>query len=112
MTTPMWGDAQGAYSLEPMSPLSRLLVQVTGPAHVPVNDSRWEQLLHCYDQLVHLEYQWKGDNVLATCAKNMARHAGTSSNLAALTLHNHPPPLPPQPLPQWRHKRFPIESPW
>jgi hypothetical protein len=70
-----------------MSPLSRLLVQVTGPAHVAVNDSRWEQLLHCYDQLVHLEYQWKGDNVLATCAKNMGRHAGTSSNLAALTLH-------------------------
>lgn len=59
-----------------------LLLQITGPAHIPWNDSRWQELLYGYDVWVHLE----GHAVTSACT-SMAKHAATSSNLAALCLH-------------------------
>ena len=51
----MWGDSEGAYALTSSDELSKCLYQISGPAHVPYNDSRWQQLLLHYDRLVHLQ---------------------------------------------------------
>lgn len=85
----MWGDSEGAYSLNSSDDLSKCLYQVTGPAHIPYNDSRWKQLLLHYDRLVHLHSATLNahDDVVGTACAQCAKYSATSSNLAALTLH-------------------------
>ena len=84
----MWGDSEGAYYLTSSDELSKCLYQVTGPAHIPYNDSRWQQLLLHYDRLVHLHSATLNkDDVVATVCVQCAKYSATSSNLAALTLH-------------------------
>lgn len=73
---------QRAAQLEPSDALYTLLLQVTGPAHVPWNDPRWQELLHGYNVWVHLE-----SHSIPSACNSMAKHAATSSNLAALCLH-------------------------
>lgn len=80
----MWGDPERASQLEPSDSLSTLLLQVTGPAHIPWNDPRWQELLHGYDVWVHLE---PTQAVAAAALGSMSKHASTSSNLAALCMH-------------------------
>ncbi|KAL7492809.1 hypothetical protein ACHAWT_001816 [Skeletonema menzelii] len=85
----MWGDSEGAYSLTSSDDLAKCLYQTTGPAHVPYNDSRWQQLLLHYDRLVHLHSATLNgrDDVVGTACAQCAKYSATSSNLAALTLH-------------------------
>mmetsp|Transcript_26809 Transcript_26809/g.53604 ORF Transcript_26809/g.53604 Transcript_26809/m.53604 type:complete len:978 (+) Transcript_26809:99-3032(+) len=85
----MWGDSEGAYSLTSSDDLSKCLYQTTGPAHIPYNDSRWQQLLLHYDRLVHLHSATLSthDDVVGTACAQCAKYSATSSNLAALTLH-------------------------
>ena len=86
----MWGDSEGAYSLTSSDELSKCLYQTTGPAHIPYNDNRWQNLLLHYDQLVHLHSSTlniSDDDVVGTACKQCAKYSATSSNLAALTLH-------------------------
>lgn len=86
----MWGDSEGAYSLTSSDDLSKCLYQTTGPAHIPYNDSRWQQLLLHYDRLVHLHsatVSTHDDDVVGTACAQCAKYSATSSNLAALTLH-------------------------
>ena len=85
----MWGDSEGAYSLTSSDDLAKCLYQTTGPAHVPYNDSRWQQLLLHYDRLVHLHGTTLNgrDDVVGTACAQCAKYSATSSNLAALTLH-------------------------
>ncbi len=85
----MWGDSEGAYSLNSSDDLSKCLYQTTGPAHIPYNDSRWQQLLLHYDRLVHLHSSTLSthDDVVGTACAQCAKYSSTSSNLAALTLH-------------------------
>ena len=86
------------------------LVQISSPAHVPLQDTRWQELFLSYDILVHLERVHSygrnengnengnrhdncnnaaGDNnsLVAQVAKNMARNTSLSSNLAGFTWH-------------------------
>jgi hypothetical protein len=91
---------QGAYSLSPADKLSKSLLQVTGPTHIPYHDSKWQQLLLNYEQLVHLHNlrltpedtsengaaEEEGD-VIGKACRRCAKHCSTSSNLAALSLH-------------------------
>ena len=88
-TATMWGDSEGAYSLTSSDDLSKCLYQTTGPAHIPYNDSRWQQLLLHYDRLVHLHSSTlrTDDEVVGTACAQCAKYSATSSNLAALTLH-------------------------
>lgn len=85
----MWGDSEGAYALTSSDELSKCLYQISGPAHVPYNDSRWQQLLLHYDRLVHLHSATvnANDDVVGTACTQCAKYSATSSNLAALTLH-------------------------
>ena len=98
---------QGAYSLKPSDKLAICLFQITGPAHVPYQDARWQQLLLHYNQLVHLHYlgfSQGGDDatsngndghapfhldedVVGNACRQCAKYSPTSSNLAALSLH-------------------------
>lgn len=72
---------------------------MTGPTHVAYYDSKWQQLLLNYEQLVHLHHlhltpedasadavEAEGDIVGRAC-RRCAKHCFTSSNLAALSLH-------------------------
>ena len=59
-----------------------LLLQVSGPAHIPKNDSRWKDLLHGYEVWVHVQEP----SILGACS-SMQKHAAHSSNLACLCLH-------------------------
>lgn len=92
---------QGAYSLNPSDRLAKSLLQVTGPTHIPYHDSKWQQLLLHYEQLVHLHNLRlvpAGDNgsesfgedeedVVGRACMRCAKYSSTSSNLAALNLH-------------------------
>jgi len=91
----MWGDAEGAYSLKQSDSLSKSLLQITGPDHIPYNDSRWQQLLLHYEQLVHLQNlglvspasSADQDDVVGSACRQCAEYSAGSSNLAALCLH-------------------------
>jgi len=111
----MWGDAEGAYSLKPSDELAKCLFQITGPAHIPYHDDRWQQLLLHYETLVHLhnlgfstslgdrresvngaksdddnigESSFPvADDIVGNACRQCAKYCPTSSNLAALTLH-------------------------
>ena len=67
--------------------LSPLLLQVSGPAHIPWNDPRWQELLLAYDVWVHLEHTRQEQDLVSMACRNMKRHAAQSSNLASLSLH-------------------------
>lgn len=81
--------------LDESSHLAAWLLQISGPAHIPWNDPRWQEVLHGYDVWVHLEYEPSSDdvnhsttnNIVAFACTNMTKHAATSSNLAALAIH-------------------------
>lgn len=93
MATEMWGDAEGAYSLKPSDSLSTSLLQITGPARIPYNDTRWQQLLLHYDKLVHLHNlgltstSSTEEDVVGNACRQCAKYSATSSNLAAFCLH-------------------------
>jgi hypothetical protein len=76
-----------AASLEVNDPLSVLLFQICSPAHIPWGDQRWHELLHGYDVWVHIENTGQESCIIHQACQSMARHAATSSNLAALSLH-------------------------
>ena len=64
--------------------LATLLWQLSGPAHISRNDARWQELLHGYNVWVHVD---SSSSFMSSCTQQMAQHAPTSSNLAALCLH-------------------------
>ena len=80
----MWGDPERAVRLDASDSLSMLLFQVASPAHIPWNDTRWQELLHGYDVWVHVEVRDDSEGVLHQACQSMSKHASNSSNLAAL----------------------------
>ena len=65
-----------------------VLLQITGAAHIPWQDPRWQELLHGYSVWVHLELLHEDDgSCLAQACNSLLSHAPRTSNLAALTLH-------------------------
>jgi hypothetical protein len=76
---------QRAIRLDPSDPLTTILFQVTGPAHIPWQDQRWQELLHGYNVWVHVEHHPSG--VLDRACQSLLLHATRSSNLAALVMH-------------------------
>lgn len=78
---------QSAAQLEESDELVSLLLQVSGPAHVPLHDSRWQELLMGYDVWVHIEETRQPGDIVSAACTSMAKHAPHSSNLAALALH-------------------------
>ncbi|VEU33614.1 unnamed protein product [Pseudo-nitzschia multistriata] len=81
----MWGDPERAASIEPGSDqLATLLFQISSPAHIPWGDQRWQEVLHGYDVWVHMD---DNNPLMDQACQSMAKHAETSSNLAALSLH-------------------------
>jgi len=88
----MWGDPETAANLTPANgnsdSLSLLLLQVTGPAHIPWNDPRWQELLLAYDVWVHVDHnRLMNDDLITMACTSMAKHAIMSSNLASLAWH-------------------------
>lgn len=102
------GGIQRAVRLEESDPLTTLLYQITGPAHIPWQDPRWQELLHGYDVWVHVEHvvpplqqQQQQQHlplhlipptnaratVMDKACQSLVLHAPHSSNLAALLLH-------------------------
>ena len=103
--------------MSPSDTLATCLFQITGPAHIPYHDARWQQLLLHYEQLVHLHnlglesssasngdrdaataaavdatnitspFQLDGIDVVGNACRQCAKYSSTSSNLAALSLH-------------------------
>ena len=59
---------------------------MTGPAHIPWQDQRWQELLHGYNVWVHVEHR-EGTGVLDRACQSLTQHAPRSSNLAALIMH-------------------------
>ena len=83
-----YGDYERAASLDGNDPLATLLFQIASPAHIPWGDARWHELLHGYEVWVHLTTNDDDPTSLVSRAcQSMAKHAGVSSNLAALCLH-------------------------
>jgi len=80
----MWGDAQGANDLSTEDPLAVLLLQITGPACIPLTDKRWQELLKQYNRLVHLDPQ--NNSLVKTACDAITRHSQSSSNLAILAI--------------------------
>lgn len=62
------------------------LFQVASPAHIPYNDTRFQELIHGYDVWVHVEVRDDPDGVMNKACKSMSKHAINSSNLAALAI--------------------------
>lgn len=104
----MWGDNQGAASLNHPSSVSdktsvsakalkckSSLVQISSPAHIGLHDTRWQELFLTYEILVHLDRdhsyskkkQNQNESLVTQVSKNMARNTKLSSNLAAFTWH-------------------------
>jgi Dyggve-Melchior-Clausen syndrome protein len=79
----MWGDAEEALRLDVSDSLSMLLFQVASPAHIPWNDSRWQELLQGCNVWVHVELRDDPEGVLHQACESMIKHAANSSNLAA-----------------------------
>jgi hypothetical protein len=98
--------------LDPCDSLATVLFQVTGPAHIPWQDPRWQELLHGYNVWVHVEvrggssssggsngngssqtdynhnnYAMDGGDVMAQACQSLLPNAARSSNLAALSMH-------------------------
>ena len=72
--------------LDTEHPLAHLLFETTGPETIPFDDERWNSLINDnYDLLVHLDPH--SNTLIETACQAMARHAVSSSNLAALSLH-------------------------
>lgn len=64
------------------------LVQISSPAHIPLNDKRWQELWLQYNILVHLDRGSRSDgNFMSKVCTNMTKHALTSSNLAGMVWH-------------------------
>ena len=77
------------------------IYQITGPAHIPTSDVRWQELFLSYDILVHLDRGHIHDDssknssssstnhltMMDQVCKSMAKHARNSSNLAAFAWH-------------------------
>ncbi|KAI2491903.1 hypothetical protein MHU86_22669 [Fragilaria crotonensis] len=78
---------QSAAQLVESDELVSLLLQVSGPAHVHLHDSRWQELLMGYDVWVHIEETRQPGDIVSAACTSMAKHAPHSSNLAALALH-------------------------
>lgn len=79
----MWGDPEEALRLDASDSLSMLLFQVASPAHIPWNDSRWQELLQGCNVWVHVELRDDSEGVLHQACESMIKHAANSSNLAA-----------------------------
>lgn len=47
---------QRAIHLNDSDPLTTILLQISGPAHIPWQDQRWQELLHGYEVWVHVEH--------------------------------------------------------
>ena len=77
---------QRAIQLEPSDALATILFQVTGPAHIPWQDPRWQELLHGYNVWVHVELK-DASGCLEQACKSLVSHASRTSNLAALSMH-------------------------
>ena len=74
--------------LEPSDALAVVLFQITGPAHVPLKDPRWQELFLGHGVWVHVEYSSSDATAVMTQAcQSMVTHAPRSSNLAALVIH-------------------------
>ena len=73
--------------MEESDELASLLLQVSGPAHIPLHDSRWQEILMGYDVWVHTEQTRQHGDIVSAACTSMAKHAPHSSNLAALALH-------------------------
>jgi hypothetical protein len=105
---------QRAVKLDPCDSLATVLFQVTGPAHIPWQDPRWQELLHGYNVWVHVEVRggsgstnntngngnhgssqqtdhtyptMDGSDVMAQACQSLLPNAARSSNLAALSMH-------------------------
>jgi hypothetical protein len=82
-------------ALDAADPLTSLLFQVTGAAHIPWADPIWQELLHGYNVWVHVIYTataTAGDNdenssVLSRACDLTVRFAARSSNIAAFCMH-------------------------
>ena len=61
-----------------------LLLQVCGPAHIPWQDARWQELLHAYGLWAHVEPH---QPLMALATSQLVHNAPLSSNVAALTRH-------------------------
>ena len=72
---------QRAIALEDTDPLSVLLQQISGPAHIAWSDARWQEFLCGYDVWVHVE------DISPTVRLSLLKNAPRSSNLAALCGH-------------------------
>lgn len=82
---PSTKSTQRAATLRGNDPLAILLFQIGSPAHIAWGDTRWQEVLHGYDVWVHVDAD--SNPLVNQACQSMARHAETSSNLAALSLH-------------------------
>jgi hypothetical protein len=102
--------------LDASDSLAGVLLQVTGPAHIPWSDPRWQELLYGYDVWVHVDVDnvtssshstshasthhihpqhmqnnsnssSNNSSVLEQACRSLVTHAARTSNLAALTMH-------------------------
>lgn len=101
---------QRAVKLDPCDSLATVLFQVTGPAHIPWQDPRWQELLHGYNVWVHVEVRggsststssntgsngngsrqspdYYNTDVMAQACHSLLPNGARSSNLAALSMH-------------------------
>jgi len=81
----MWGNAEEAATLSADHPLTSSILRTTSALHTPLSSPQWQELLHQYELLVHIEKDT--DEIIYTACANTVAHAPSSSNLAALTLH-------------------------
>jgi hypothetical protein len=69
------------------------MYQITGPAHIPTNDIRWQELFLSYDILVHLDRGHihtntdRNHTLMDQVCNSMAKHTRNSSNLAGFAWH-------------------------
>lgn len=77
----MWGEPDRAVSPLEDELLVKLL-QISGPAHQPLQDVVWEEVLYHYNIWVHLDSQ-----SIERPLELMTQHAKQSSNLASLCTH-------------------------
>eukprot|EP00557_Chaetoceros_sp_GSL56_P011355 CAMPEP_0176480042 /NCGR_PEP_ID=MMETSP0200_2-20121128/2066_1 /TAXON_ID=947934 /ORGANISM="Chaetoceros sp., Strain GSL56" /LENGTH=1076 /DNA_ID=CAMNT_0017876135 /DNA_START=179 /DNA_END=3409 /DNA_ORIENTATION=+ len=118
----MWGNPQGAAELNhppnknsnnnnnnrtgDLTPSAfqckSRLIQISSPAHIPLQDIRWQELFLSYNILVHLDLhhreavvrdqqarqqQGPESSLVLHIVRNMAKNAAVSSNLAGFTWH-------------------------
>ena len=75
------------------------LVQISSPAHISLQDTRWQELFLSYEILVHLDrdhsygnlpssiHSDENNSLVSQVARNMAKNTFLSSNLAGFTWH-------------------------